>query len=84
MLGQKSVFAKECFAGNFIGTDFDIHQYLANKLPDTLQEFNKEFIPVYLAAHPDKNKIGAGLACGALWTVSKAQPSSVSRASLSR
>ena len=71
MLGQKSVYAKECFAGNFIGTDFDIHQDLANKLPDTLQEFNKEFIPVYLAAHPDKNKIGAGLACGALWTVSK-------------
>jgi len=29
------------------------------------------FVPVFLAAHPDKTKIGAGLACGALWTVSK-------------
>ena len=24
-----------------------------------------------MATHPDKTKIGAGLACGALWTVSK-------------
>jgi len=30
-----------------------------------------KFIPVYLATHPDKTKVGAGLACGALWTVCK-------------
>ena len=30
----------------------------------------KKFIPVFLAGHPDKTKIGAGLACGFLWTVS--------------
>ena len=71
MLGQKSVYAKECFAGNFIGTDFGINQDLTNKLPDKWQEFNKEFIPIYLVSHPEKTKIGAGLACGALWTVSK-------------
>ena len=71
MLGQKSVYAKECFAGNFIGTDFGINQDLTNKLPDKLQGFNKEFIPIYLVSHPEKTKIGAGLACGALWTVSK-------------
>lgn len=71
MLGQKSVYAEECFAGNFIGTDFGINQDLTNKLPDKLQGFNKEFIPIYLVSHPDKTKIGAGLACGALWTVSK-------------
>ena len=71
MLGQKSVYAEECFAGNFIGTDFGINQDLTNKLPDKLQGFNKEFIPIYLASHPEKTKIGAGLACGALWTVSK-------------
>ena len=71
MLGQKSVHAEECFAGNFIGTDFGIRQDLTRKLPDEWRTFNKEFIPVYLAAHPNKTKIGAGLACGALWTVSK-------------
>jgi restriction system protein len=71
MLGQNSVYAEECFASNFIGTDFGIHQDLTNKLPDDWRTFNKEFVPLYLAAHPEKTKIGAGLACGALWRVSK-------------
>ena len=71
MLGQKSIYTEECFTGNFIGTDFGINQNLTNKLPEEWRAFNKEFIPVFLAAHPDKTKIGAGLACGALWTVSK-------------
>jgi len=71
MLGRKSVHAAERFAGNFIGADFGINQDLSSKLPDEWREFNKEFIPIFLEGHPDKNKIGAGLACGALWTVAK-------------
>ena len=71
MFGQKSVYAEECFAGGFIGTDFGINQDLTKKLSEEWRTFNREFIPVYLAGHPDKTKIGAGLACGALWTVSK-------------
>jgi restriction system protein len=71
MLGQKSLYAAECFAGSFIGTDFGIDQDLTKKLPEEWRAFNQEFIPIYLAKHPDKTKIGAGLACGALWTVSK-------------
>lgn len=71
MLGKKSVHADECFNGKFIGTDFGINQDLTNKLPNEWRTFNKEFIPIYLSTHPDRTKIGAGLACGALWTVSK-------------
>ena len=71
MLGSKHRHAAECLAGGFIGTDFGIHEDLSGKLPDAWREFNKAFIPVYLASHPEKTKIGAGLACGALWTVSK-------------
>jgi restriction system protein len=71
MLGQKSIYADECFAGSFIGTDFGINQDLTKKLTEEWRAFNKEFIPIYMATHPDKTKIGAGLACGALWTVSK-------------
>lgn len=71
MLGQKSAYAAECFAGSFIGTDFGIDQDLTKKLPEEWRAFNQEFIPIYLAKHPDKTKIGTGLACGALWTVSK-------------
>lgn len=71
MLGRKSVHAADCYSGSFIGTDFGINEDLSRKLPEEWREFNKQFIPVFLASHPDKTKIGAGLACGALWTVSK-------------
>ncbi len=71
MLGSKSIHAEECFAGNFIGVDFDINEDLTGKLPDEWREFNQAFIPIYLAAQPDKSKIAAGLACGSLWTVAK-------------
>lgn len=71
MLGKGSIYAQECFNGNFIGTDFEIRQDLTNDLPEDWRSFNKQFIPVFLAANPEKTKIGAGLACGALWTVSK-------------
>lgn len=71
MLGQKSIFADECLKGQFIGTDFGIKQDLTSHLTEDWRPFNKQFISVYLANHPDKTKISAGLACGALWTVSK-------------
>jgi hypothetical protein len=71
MLGRKSSHAEECLTGGFIGADFDIKQDLSKKLPDSWRDFNKEFIPVFLANHPGKSRISAGLACGALWTVAK-------------
>lgn len=71
MLGRKSAHAAECFSGGFIGTDFGIGEDLSRKLPEEWRDFNKQFIPIWLARNPDKTKIGAGLACGALWTVSK-------------
>jgi restriction system protein len=71
MLGRKSAYAAQCFAEGFIGTDFGIHEDLSRKLPDEWRTFNKQFIPVVLANNRNKTKIGAGLACGALWTVSK-------------
>lgn len=71
MLGKKSIHATECFAGGFIGTDFGIAEDLSGKLAESWREFNHRYIPVYLARHPDKTKVGAGLACGFLWTVSK-------------
>ena len=71
MLGKKSAYAEQCFAGNFIGADFGIAEDLTHKLPEEWREFNKAFIPVFQAAHPEKSKIAAGLACGFLWTVAK-------------
>lgn len=71
MLGPSSIHAADCFEGNYIGTNFDVAQDLTGHLPDDWQAFNKEFIPIYQQIHPGKNRISAGLACGALWTVSK-------------
>ena len=71
MLGPKSIHAADCFAGGFIGVDFSFAPDLTGKLPEEWRQFNKEFIPLYLKQNPTKSKISAGLACGALWTVSK-------------
>lgn len=71
MLGKGSERAQECIAGNFVGVGFNINEDLTHKLPDELRTFNREFIPVYLANNPGKSKVAAGLACGAIWTVSK-------------
>ena len=71
MLGKGSAFASECFAGGFIGVDFEIKQDLSAELPEAWRDFNKKFIPIWLAEHPGKTKIAAGLSCGFLWTVAK-------------
>lgn len=71
MLGRKSAFAAECFAGGFIGVDYELEEDLSNSLPEEWRDFNRKYIPIYLASHPDKSRITAGLACGAVWTVCK-------------
>src|SRR5688500_14156487 len=71
MLGKASSFANECLAGGFVGAGFGINEDLSRKLPDEWRAFNKAYIPVVMANSPGKSKIGAGLACGALWTVCK-------------
>jgi len=71
MLGKSSLYAKECVEGGFIGTDYGIRQDLTEKLPEDWREFNREFIPIYQQINNIQSKVSAGLACGALWTVSK-------------
>jgi restriction system protein len=71
MLGKRSAFAAECFEGGFIGVDFQIDEDLSRKFPDDWRSFNKATVPVFLAGHPDKSRVAAGLACGALWTLGK-------------
>jgi restriction system protein len=71
MLGRQSKYAALAFAGNYICADFEIPQDLTVDLVDDWRAFNQKFIPIFMAGHPEKTKIAAGLACGALWTVSK-------------
>lgn len=71
MLGRSSAHAQECFDGGIIGTDFGIHEDLSGKLPESFRPFNAAYAPIFLKIHPDKSKVAAGLACSAIWTVSK-------------
>ena len=71
MLGRKSVHARACFEGGFTGTHYEIHHDLTSQLTETWRPFNETYVPVFLKIHPDKTKVAAGLACGAIWTVSK-------------
>ena len=45
MLGAKSVFAAECFAGNFVGADFGIEQDLTGELPE--KRHRRQLPPVH-------------------------------------
>jgi restriction system protein len=71
MLGSKSVYFQQCFEGNFIGADYDIHQDLSTKLSESKEDFNKMFRPLWLEANPNKSIVSAGLSCGMLWTLCK-------------
>ncbi len=71
MLGKEGVYADQCKQEGFIGADFGIEQDLSANLFDDWRTFNKQYIPIYLANHPDKKKVAAGLACGNLWTICK-------------
>ncbi len=65
------MFAQKCQTEQFIGVDFLLDLDLTNRLPEKWQDFNKEFIPIFLDSNPGKSKIAAGLACGAMHTVAK-------------
>ena len=71
MLGAKSAYAALCREQGFIGADYQIAQDLSADLFDNWRDFNQTSRPIFLDAHPEKTMIGAGLACGALWTVAK-------------
>ena len=71
ILGKQHKHFKDCYDGKFIGVGFIVDIDLKNDLPDDWRAFNKKFIPVYLEKNPGAHKVKAGLACGAIHTVSK-------------
>ena len=73
VLGKSNCYADLCKSENFIGLDFLPDIDLSGQLHkfDNWQQFNKEYIPVWMQQNPGKSKVAAGLACGFLWTVSK-------------
>ncbi len=71
MLGRGGKYAKMCREQGYIGADFDINEDLSDSLYENWRDFNKKFIPVWMANVPGKSTTSAGLACGFLWTIIK-------------
>jgi len=60
-----------CRENGYIGADFDIYEDLSDSLFDNWRDFNKKYIPIWMANVPGKSTTAAGLACGFLWTIIK-------------
>lgn len=68
-LGERAVYASECFQEGFIGVHWGFHEDLTGRFGHDWRAFNKQYRPVFLARHPDKTPVAAGLACGMLFTL---------------
>lgn len=71
MLGKGSKFAKMCREEGYIGANFNINVDLSDSLFENWRDFNKKFIPVWMAHEEGRSKAVAGLQCGFLWTIVK-------------
>lgn len=71
MLGRGGKYAKTCRENGYIGCHFDIDIDLSDSLYENWRDFNKKFIPMWMANTPGKSTTSAGLACGFLWTIVK-------------
>jgi hypothetical protein len=58
MLGQKSIYAAECFAGSFIGTDFGIDQDLSPKDVQAMMRHSRisTTLDIYAQFVPDSQR----------------------------
>jgi restriction system protein len=74
MLGEQSGHAQECFQDGVIGTDFELSNDLTKLLKDTWVDSKKDLTELYRKVRPDRSPVSVGLACGAIWTVSKGIP----------
>ncbi len=70
-LGKTGCYAERCKSDGFVGADILSEENLTSNLCEDWHDFNKRYIPIWLNAHPDSNKIRAGLACGNLWVLCK-------------
>jgi restriction system protein len=67
--GPGAKYAEEAHKAGFIGVGWLPETSLQGESPSDFREFNQKFVPVYLEQNPGKTRIGAGLACGQLYTV---------------
>lgn len=68
--GPAAKYADEAHNRGFIGVGWLPDINLQGESPADFREFNQKFVPVFLDKNPGKTKVGAGLACSQLYTVS--------------
>lgn len=68
-LGQGDAYASEAYTGNFVAVGYIFGRNLTGRNFDSMRDFNREFIPVFLEQNPGRAKIAAGLACGNVWAI---------------
>ena len=59
------------YSGKYISVGFGLDIDLSDSLFDNWRDFNKKYIPEILQREPNKSRVGAGLNCGVIWTLSK-------------
>ena len=69
--GREHQHFNSIYAGKYISVGFGLDIDLSNSLFDNWRDFNKKYIPEILKREPNKSRVGAGLNCGVIWTLSK-------------
>jgi restriction system protein len=70
-LGKAGANAAQAKAEGWAGTGWMSNIDLTGTFPDEWRDFNKKYIPIAMVEDGIQSKVGAGLACGMTWTVSK-------------
>lgn len=71
ILGRGNVHFSECQNLGIIGVDYVFDTSLTPFLADTYAESRDLMKSTYMGFNPDKTPVGAGLSCGALWTLGR-------------
>lgn len=70
-LGSGGDHTEMCVKQGIIGVNYGFKESLKPFLADSWTDSREKIKPVYFKYNPNKSPVGAGLSCGALWTVAQ-------------
>ena len=70
-LGSGGEHLEESVKLSIIGVDYGFQESLAPYLSDSWPASRELIKPIYFKYNPNKSPVGAGLSCGALWTLAR-------------
>lgn len=72
--GRNQEWFQTFYEGSYVGISYGLEMDLSNDLFDNWRDFNKKYIDKIIKLSPGKSRVGAGLNCGVIWTLSKGLP----------